>query len=100
MEHYVEHNCSITVHVRDNEWDTVEEWVFKNWDDTLALSFLSYEDNFYELLPFEAIEKEEYDRRVSEMKPFIPSLISKYEREEVDYDIGNEGCENGVCPVR
>ena len=25
MEHYVDHNCSITVHVRDNEWDDVEQ---------------------------------------------------------------------------
>ncbi|MDD2484717.1 MAG: ribonucleoside-triphosphate reductase, adenosylcobalamin-dependent [Eubacteriales bacterium] len=100
MEHYVEHNCSITIHVRDNEWDAVEEWVFEHWDETLALSFLSYEDNFYELLPFEEIDQGEYNKRVAEMKPFIPSLISKYEKEEVDYDIGNEGCENGVCPVR
>jgi ribonucleoside-diphosphate reductase alpha chain/ribonucleoside-triphosphate reductase len=34
------------------------------------------------------------------MKPFIPSLISKYEKEEVVYDIGSDGCEGGVCPVR
>jgi ribonucleoside-diphosphate reductase alpha chain/ribonucleoside-triphosphate reductase len=100
MTHYVEHNCSITVHVRDNEWDAVEEWVWNNWEDTVALSFLSFEDNFYELLPFEAITEKEYNERVKEMKPFIPSLISKYEREEVVYDIGNEGCEGGVCPVR
>ena len=60
----------------------------------------SYDDSFYELLPFEEISQEEYERRASEMKPFIPSLISKYEKEEVLYDIGNEGCENGVCPIR
>ncbi|PKM85219.1 MAG: ribonucleoside-triphosphate reductase, adenosylcobalamin-dependent [Firmicutes bacterium HGW-Firmicutes-11] len=100
MKHYVEHNCSITIHVRDNEWDQVEQWVWDNWEDTVALSFLSYEDNFYDLLPFEEITEEEYHRRVKEMKPFIPSLISKYEKEETEYDIGNDGCEGGVCPVR
>jgi adenosylcobalamin-dependent ribonucleoside-triphosphate reductase len=100
MKHYVEHNCSITIHVRDDEWDVVEQWVWDNWEDTVALSFLSYEDNFYELLPFEEISEEEYKSRVAAMKPFIPSLISKYEKEEVQYDIGNEGCEGGVCPVR
>lgn len=100
MTHYVEHNCSITVHVKDAEWEGVEEWVWNNWEDTVALSFLSFEDNFYELLPFEAITEKEYHKRVKEMKPFIPSLISKYEREEVVYDIGNEGCDAGVCPVR
>ena len=40
MEHYVDHNCSITVHVRDNEWDAVEDWVWEHWDDVVALSFL------------------------------------------------------------
>ncbi len=100
MTHYVDHNCSITIHVRDHEWDAVEEWVFENWDDTVALSFLSFEDNFYELLPFEEIKEEEYRKRVAQMNPFVPSLISKYEKEETEYDIGNEGCEGGVCPVR
>lgn len=100
MSSYVDHNCSITVHVRDHEWDAVEEWVWNNWDDTVALSFLSFEDNFYELLPYEAIGEKEYQDRVAAMRPFVPSLISKYEKEELDYDIGNDGCENGVCPVR
>jgi ribonucleoside-diphosphate reductase alpha chain/ribonucleoside-triphosphate reductase len=100
MEHYVDHNCSITIHVRDDEWDAVEDWVFEHWDDTVALSFLSFEDSFYELLPYEEVSQEEYERRAAAMKPFIPSLISKYEKEEIEYDLGNEGCETGVCPIR
>ena len=48
----------------------------------------------------EAITKEEYESRVAAMNPFVPSLISKYEKEEVQYDVGDDGCENGVCPVR
>lgn len=100
MECYVEHNCSITVHVRDQEWDDVEEWVFENWDETVALSFLSYDDSFYDLLPYEEITEKQYRERVSSMNAFVPSLISKYEKEEVQFDIGNDGCEGGVCPVR
>lgn len=100
MTHYVDHNCSITVHVRDNEWDAVEEWVWNNWDDIVALSFLSYDDSFYELLPYETITKEEYERRKAAMKPFNPALIAKYEHEETELDIGASDCANGVCPVR
>lgn len=100
MENYVDHNCSITVSVRDGEWDDVEEWVWNNWDDIVALSFLPLDDSFYELLPYEAIGKDEYEKRVAEMRPFIPSLISKYEKAEVELDIGTDGCEGGVCPVR
>ena len=100
MEHYVDHNCSITVHVRENEWDEIEEWVWNHWDDIVALSFLSYDENFYDLLPYEAITEEEYERRRAKMQPFNPSLISKYEREETELDIGGSDCASGVCPVR
>ncbi len=100
MTHYVEHNCSITIHVKDDEWDTVEQWVWDNWENTVALSFLSFEDNFYELLPFEEISEKDYHSRTAAMNPFVPSLISKYEKEEIEYDIGDEGCESGVCPIR
>lgn len=100
MTHYVDHNCSITIHVRQNEWDAVEEWVWKNWDDIVALSFLSLDDNFYELMPYEEISREEYEQRRAAMKPFNPSLISKYEKEETELDIGATECVGGVCPVR
>lgn len=100
MKHYVDHNCSITVHVRDNEWDEVEEWVWQHWDDIVALSFLSYDDNFYELLPYEEITQEEYEKRKAAMRPFNPSILTKYEYEETDLDIGESECVNGVCPVR
>jgi ribonucleoside-diphosphate reductase alpha chain/ribonucleoside-triphosphate reductase len=100
MENYVDHNCSITVHVRPDEWELVEEWVDQNWDDIVALSFLPLDDSFYQLLPYEQITKEEYERRAAVMKPFRPSLITKYEKEEVEFDLGIEGCESGACPVR
>ena len=100
MRHYVDHNCSITVHVRDGEWDQVEEWVWNNWDDIVALSFLSYDDSFYELLPYEEIDEAEYERRRAAMRPFNPSLICKYEHEETELDIGTSDCVGGACPIR
>lgn len=100
MENYVDHNCSITVHVRNHEWDIVEQWVWDNWDDVVAVSFLSLDDSFYELLPYEAITKEEYETRKKAMRPFIPSLISKYEVEETELDLGQSECVGSVCPIR
>jgi len=100
MEEYVDHNCSITVHVREHEWEAVEEWVWKHWDEVMAVSFLSLDDSFYELLPYEAITEEEFHTRRAEMKPFRPSLLQKYEKVETQLDIGTDGCESGACPVR
>jgi adenosylcobalamin-dependent ribonucleoside-triphosphate reductase len=100
MKYYVDHNASITVTVKADEWDLVEDWLWENWDDVVAVSFLSLDDNFYPLLPYEAITEEEYNKRISEMKPFIASLLKKYEVEELELDAGNDGCESGVCPIR
>ena len=61
---------------------------------------MSYDESFYELLPYEAITEEEYEARRSAMRPFNPSLISKYEREESELDVGGADCASGVCPVR
>lgn len=101
MDNYIDHNCSITVHVRNHEWEEVEQWMWDNWDDVVAVSFLSLDDNFYELLPYEAITEEEYEKMKANMKPFNPSLISKYEVEEVETDVAADpSCASGVCPVR
>lgn len=100
MENYVDHNCSITVHVREDEWDQVEEFVWEHWDKIVAVSFIPLNDAFYELMPYETITEEEYIRRKEVMRPFIPSLISKYETKEEEYELENDACETGICPVR
>jgi ribonucleoside-diphosphate reductase alpha chain/ribonucleoside-triphosphate reductase len=100
MTHYVDHNCSITVHVRNDEWDSVKDWVWENWDEVVGITFISLDDSFYQLMPYESITEGEYNKRVSEMKPFIPSLISKYEVKETEEDLEDTECSSGVCPIR
>jgi ribonucleoside-diphosphate reductase alpha chain/ribonucleoside-triphosphate reductase len=100
MENYVDHNASITVHVRDDEWENVEEWLWENWNSAVGISFISYNDNFYDLMPYEEITEEEYNQRVEEMKKFNASLVSKYETEYLEREIDDPSCETGACPVR
>lgn len=100
MENYVDHNCSITVHVKNDEWEAVEQWVWDNWDIQIGLTFISLDESFYKLMPYEAITEQEYFERVAKMKPFIPSLISQYEVEEEETDATDADCVGGVCPVR
>lgn len=100
MKNYVDHNASITVTVKDHEWDEVENWLYENWDDVVAVSFLALDDNFYPLLPYESITEEEYNRRVAAMRPFIPSMLAEFEKSEFEVRDLESGCENGVCPIR
>jgi len=100
QKEYTDHNTSITVHVRNDEWEEVEEWLWNNWDEVVAVSFVSLDNSFYAQMPYEEITKKEYEKRVKEMLPFIPSLITKYEKEETEIDAGDESCSNGACPIR
>ncbi len=100
QKEYTDHNTSITIHVRNDEWEEVEEWLWNNWDDVVAVSFVSLDDSFYAQMPYEAISKQEYEKRVKKMIHFIPSLIPKYEKDEMVIDPGDESCSNGVCPIR
>jgi ribonucleoside-diphosphate reductase alpha chain/ribonucleoside-triphosphate reductase len=97
--HYSEHNSSNTITVRDEEWGDVERWIGENWDYVVAVSFLKLDGHVYDLAPYEAITKDEYERRRAAMKPFDPELLRRFERGE-DFDIGDDGCDNGSCPVR
>ena len=67
QEYYVQHNTSITVHVRDHEWNEVEQWIWDNWDSVIGVSFLSLSDSFYHLMPYEAITEEEYNKIMIEL---------------------------------
>lgn len=100
MKHYVDHNASNTIHVRPDEWDEVEQWVYDNWDDIVGVTFLSLDDSFYQLLPYEAITKEKYDVLSKKLPKFNPNLLRQYETFEDEYDILDADCESGACPVR
>lgn len=99
MEEYVDHNASITVSVRPNEWEAVEEWMYENWDSCIGISFLALDDSYFQLLPYEAIDKTEYERRLEEMKPFNPELLKRFENGE-EHDLDNSECNSGSCPIR
>lgn len=100
MEHYVDHNASITVSVRENEWDLVEDWVYENWESVVGLSFLSLDDSYYPLLPYETITKEEYECRLSNMRPFDHNLLKKYESGDEEHEVDDSECTSGACPIR
>lgn len=97
---YTDHNSSITVHVRENEWADVEEWVWNNWDEFVGVSFLSYDDSFYKLLPYEACTKEEYEALKARTREFAPEMLKKYETTGISELDPNELCQDGACAVR
>lgn len=100
MKNYVDHNASNTIHVRPNEWEDVEEWVFNNWDDIVGVTFLSLDDSFYQLLPYESISKEKYEELLVKQPKFNPSILRQFEKFDEEFDILDADCDSGNCPIR
>jgi len=100
MLYYTDFNTSITVHVLDNEWDEIAEWVNNNKDWVVAISFLPLNDSFYQLMPYEEITKEEYETMLGNMKKFNPSLLQKYETSYEEFEITDDSCSTNSCPIR
>ena len=102
---YVDHNTSITVTVKDDEWEAVTDWVYDNWGYVVGISFLSLNQDYYPLMPYEECTREEYIALKEGMEPLDPELVNKFEFElqtvGKDFEIDESGeCEDGHCPVR
>lgn len=100
MKNYVDHNASNTVHVREHEWAEVEEWIYNNWDDFVGVTFLSLDDNFYQLAPYEALTKEQYHSMAAKQPKFSVNTLSKFENFSSEFELLDADCDTGVCPVK
>ncbi|TAH74813.1 MAG: ribonucleoside-triphosphate reductase, adenosylcobalamin-dependent [Anaerolineaceae bacterium] len=99
MKNWSDHNSSITVHVRENEWDDVTQWLYDNFDYVVGITFLPLMEETYPLLPYETTSKEDYEERISQVKPINYELLARYDNDE-QHDIIDAECETGACPIR
>ena len=100
QKHYTSHNSSITVHCRKDEWEKVRDIIYDKFNDFVGVSFLSHDNNNYELAPYQTITETEYIELKNKMKDFDYTLLEKYEKEETDKDMENlDACESGSCPA-
>ena len=92
------HNISATVSVKEGEWETVGEWMWKNREHFNGLSILPYDGGTYVQAPFEDCDKNTY-------KSMIKSLSSIDLRFVVEDDdntnlSGELACAGGACEVK
>lgn len=95
-ENWCEHNPSITVYVKEEEWMEVGAWVYKHFDDIIGVTFLPHSDHVYKQAPYQDITKEEYDEM---MKTFPKSIDWTKLVENTDLTEGAQelACVAGVC---
>ena len=105
QRYYVDHNTSITVTVKEDEWEDVIDWLDNNWKYVVGISFLSLNQDYYPLMPYEECTREEYIELKANMEPLDHDLVNRYEFElqtvGKDFEIDEDSeCEDGHCPVR
>jgi ribonucleoside-diphosphate reductase alpha chain len=99
MLYWSDHNTSITVHVREHEWEDVAKWLYDNFEYTVGITFLPLMEETYPLLPYECTTKEDYEDRMKKVKAIDYELLAAMDDAE-EREIDDKECETGVCPIR
>lgn len=91
------HNVSATVTIKDDEWETVGEWMWENRKVYNGLSVLPYDGGTYVQAPFEDCDKETYERMLEMVKNVNLDLVIETE-DETDLS-GEIACSGGSCEI-
>jgi ribonucleoside-triphosphate reductase len=97
VENWCEHNQSITVYVRDDEWVEVGAWVYKHFDKLVAVSFLPYDGGVYKQAPYEEITKETFEKLSKDFPKIDYSKLSAYELEDNTTSAQQLACQGAGC---
>ena len=99
QHNWCEHNASMTVYVRDDEWFEVGNWVYKNWDIINGVSFLPYDGGHYELAPYEEIDHRTYKRLIKNYPVINYSKLSNYELQDETGGSKEYACNGDKCDI-
>lgn len=98
-KNYTEHNPSVTISVSDDEWLSVANWVYENWDLVGGLSFLPRDNHVYQLAPYETISKERYEEMKKKLGKIDFSQIVLFEKTDTTEVKKELACVAGVCEI-
>jgi ribonucleoside-diphosphate reductase alpha chain len=98
-KHWCEHNPSITVYVRENEWMEVGAWVYKNFDDIGGVSFLPFNDHVYQQAPYQDCTAPEYYKAEQEFPELSWEEFDSYEVDDATVNMHELACVSGACEL-
>jgi ribonucleoside-triphosphate reductase len=99
VRHWCEHNQSITVYVKDEEWFKVGAWVYDHFDELVGVSFLPYDGGIYKLAPYETISQERYEKLAADAKKIDWSQLPTYERMDQTEGAKTLACTGNACEL-
>ena len=99
QHNWCEHNASMTVYVRDDEWFEVGNWVYQNWDIINGVSFLPYDGGHYKLAPYEEIDARTYQRLIKKLPIINYTDLSQYENSDNTQGKAEYACVGDKCEI-
>ena len=92
------HNVSATISIKNEEWETVGEWMWENRKFYNGLSVLPYDGHTYKQAPFEDCTKEEYEELIQTLTNL--DLTKVIELADETNLAGEAACAGGACEVK
>ena len=94
---YNTHNVSATISVKEEEWEEVAKWMWRERKHYNGLSVLPFSDHTYKQAPFEDCTEEQYEEL---MKTLTEVDLSKVVEIEDMTDLAGEiACAGGACEI-
>ena len=91
------HNVSITVSVKDDEWDSVGKWMWENRGSYNGIAVLPYDGGSYVQAPFEDCTKEDYEQLLEKVRNIDLTKVS--EDTDNTHHQENLACAGGSCTI-
>lgn len=97
--HWTEHNPSVTITYHPDEVMDLTKWVWEHRNLIGGMSFLPAFDANYAQMPYQEIEREEYDKLAAEFPEIDFSKLYRYEEEDYTKAAQELACVAGACDV-
>lgn len=100
-EYWCDGNPSQTIYYTDNEYFSIADWIWKNWNLIGGLSFFPKDDHVYDTAPYESITKEQYEEAVSKFPKDINwGKLKEFEKEDTTTASQELACSGaGGCEI-
>jgi ribonucleoside-triphosphate reductase len=95
---YTEHNPSVTIYVKEEEWMDVGAWVYDHFDEIVGVTFLPYSDHVYQQAPYQECSEEEYNQWAQRM-PTDLDWNMLVEGEDNTTSSQELACTSGACII-
>jgi ribonucleoside-triphosphate reductase len=90
-------NVSATVSIKEQDWQSVGEWMWENKASYNGLSVLPYDNGNYKQAPFEDISKEVFESLENSLKDLDLSRV--FEPDDVTDLQAEAACSGGACTI-